>query len=121
MPDTSKFSGGVNTDKTSRVITNDFQDKAYAASIAVTTTADNTVVRVAELTGALTLTCGTTNPEIGNTVTYLFSVDGTNRVVTFGTGHQPSATLALTADKYGSATFMFNGTTWIETGRAVTA
>lgn len=121
MPNSSRFPGGENKDNTSRILTNDFQDKAYATPLAITTTKANTIVRVAQLTGALTITVGTTNPFIGDTITYLFSVDGTNRTVTFSTGHQPSATLALTASKYGSATFMFNGTTWVETGRAVTA
>lgn len=121
MPNESKFSGGANTDKTSRILTNDYQAPAYASSIAITAAADNTVVKVGQLTGALTLTIGTTAPFIGAKVTFLFSVDATNRTVTFGTGFQPSATLALTASKYGSATFMFNGSTWIETGRAVTA
>ncbi len=122
MPNSSRFTGAVTSnDKTGASMRIDSQSKTYAASIAVTTKADITTVVVGQLTGALTLTIGTTYPYIGDTVHYLFSVDGTNRTVTFGTGHQPSATLALTASKYGSATFMFNGTTWIEVGRAVTA
>lgn len=112
-------------DNTSRNITNEFQDKAYAATIAITTTKNRTLVRVAQLTGALTVTCGvgssTLPPVIGDRVTFLFSADGTNRVVTFSTGLQSSGTLTVTASKYGSAEFMFNGTTWVEVSRAVTA
>jgi hypothetical protein len=51
----------------------------------------------------------------------LFLADGTGRTVTFGTGFAPSATLAITASKHASASFVFNGALWMETGRAIQA
>jgi hypothetical protein len=124
MATTSRFPTGPSFDNTSRIITNAHQMTAYAASVAITTTYANTVVNMAQLTGALTLTIGTgttdTAPYAGDTVRFLFAADGTNRVVTFSTGFQSAGTVTVTASKYGTVAFMFNGTTWVETGRTVT-
>ncbi|RYD57015.1 MAG: hypothetical protein EOP56_09415 [Sphingobacteriales bacterium] len=125
MATTSRFAGGENNDNTYRILTHQDQAPAYAASIAITTKEYSTTVMPAQLTGALTLTIGvgtsTTAPMKGDIVRFVFSADGTNRVVTFSTGFQSAGTLTVVASKFGSASFMFNGTAWIETGRALTA
>jgi hypothetical protein len=124
MANTSRFPGGANNDNTSRILTNEVQNKAYTASIAIAAKEANTLVVVGQLTGALLLTIGTgtatTAPYTGDVVRFLFSADGTGRVVTFSTGFQAAGTLTVAANKYGSASFMFNGATWIETGRTAT-
>lgn len=111
----------VGEDNTGRIITNDYQTPAYAASIALKLGAARTTVKVATLTGALSLTAETTRPMIGDELTVLFLADGTGRTVTFSTGFAPSATLAITASKRASATFTFDGAAWVETGRAIQA
>ena len=117
-----RWGSASNQDNTFRVATREYQTPSYAASIAIATNYEYTLVKVAQLTGALTLTINADSTcWVGDEIEFLFSVDGTNRTVTFGTGFAPSATLALTASKYGSATFRFNGTVWVETGREVTA
>ncbi|RYD57285.1 MAG: hypothetical protein EOP56_08220 [Sphingobacteriales bacterium] len=124
MANTSRFPGGFNNDNTSRIITNEVLNRTYAASVAINAREANTLVNVGQLTGALSLTIGTGStssaPYIGDVVRFLFSADGTGRVVTFSTGFQSAGNLTVAANKYGSASFMFNGATWVETGRTVT-
>lgn len=126
MGTTARFTGSAGTDNTDRRAYNDYQNPAYAASIAVTTKekASNTLVQVT-LTGALTLTIGvgsaTTAPYVGDTVSFLIKSDASIRVVTFSTGFQPAGTLSTVASKTVSADFMFDGTGWQETGRAIQA
>lgn len=116
-----RFGVGPNQDQTGRVIKFDFKTPAYGATIAVHPNASKTIVKVAQLTGAATITASTVDAYAGDELIFLFAADGTGRTVTFGTGLKPSATLAVTASKFGSASFMFDGTNWIETGRAITA
>ncbi len=97
------------------------QTPAYAASIAITTTKKTTEVIPAQLTGALTVTAVVTGALIGDILIFVFSADGTNRVVTFSTNINSAGTLTVVASKFGSASFCYNGTAWIETARALTA
>lgn len=110
-----------NEDNTGRIITTDYQAPAYAASIALKLYAAKTYVKVAQLTGALSMTAETTRPQIGDELTILFNADGTARTVTFSTGFSPSATLVVAISKQASATFCFDGVSWVETGRAIAA
>lgn len=118
---TPRFTPGTNQDNTLRTVTQDYQNPAYAASIAIKTSQAYTLVNVQQLTGALTLTANVSNPFIGDELEFLFAADGTQRVVTFGTGLASSGTLTIALNKYGSAKFVFNGTTWVERSRAATA
>lgn len=126
MGTTARFTGAANKDNTDRLTFNDFQNPTYAASIAtvIKPQASNTLVHIT-LTGALTLTINvgsaTTPPYVGDQVTYLIKSDASIRVVTFSTGFQPAGTLSTVASKTVSATFMFDGTGWQETGRAIQA
>lgn len=125
MATTFRFSQGANQDNTFRTKKQDAQSKAYAATIALVCDADLTKVLVAQLTGALTLSIGvgssSTAPYVGDEVELIFSADGTNRVVTFGTGFASAGTLTVTASKKATACFMFDGAAWVEKSRAVTA
>jgi len=126
MATTPRFTGAANQDNTDRLAFNDYQNPTYAASIAtvVKPHASNTLVQIT-LTGALTLTISvgtaTTPPYVGDTVRYLIKSDASIRVVTFSAGFQPSGTLSTVASKTVSADFMFDGTGWQETGRAIQA
>lgn len=104
-----------------RALVDDVQTPVYGASIAITTTKKNTKVIVGQLTGALTLTAVLTNALAGDTLAILFGTDGTQRVVTFSTGLASVGTLTIPASKFGSTSFCYDGTEWVETGRAITA
>lgn len=84
---------------------------AYAATIALTPEAAfRTYVQPALLTGALTLTVDVTKAELGDEFVFMFSVDGTQRVVTFGTGFNASGTVTIPANKKAQAVGFFDGT-----------
>jgi hypothetical protein len=127
MATTSRFptnSTSPNQDNTGRVVTYDYQNPAYAATLNIVTTAADTVVKVGALTGAITVNIGvgssTTAPFVGDTLTLLFS-STPGETVTLGTGTSNSAgTLVIAAGKKGSISYMFDGASWVETGRAVT-
>jgi hypothetical protein len=127
MSTTVRLNGASNRDNTDAVLLNDFQEKTYAASIALVTRQNyaKTTFRVAQCTGALTLTIGvgtaTTDPQVGDTCRILLSSDATGRVVTFSTGFASSGTLTMVASKAACADFIFNGTAWQETGRSIGA
>lgn len=126
MATTSRVVPGKNQDNTGRNITQDYQAPAYAATIAITPTAQKTDVAVGQLTGAATINIGvgssTSAPYVGDEIVFLFGADsGANRVVTFGTGFASAGTLTVTLSKYASAKFKFNGTVWVEMSRAITA
>lgn len=126
MATTARFTGSAGTDNTDRRLFNDYQNPTYASSIAITTKAHaaNTLVQIT-LTGALTLTIGvgssTTAPYVGDTVKFLIKSDASIRVVTFSTGFQPAGTLSTVASKTVYAEFVFDGTGWQETSRAIQA
>lgn len=125
MATISRFSGLPSDDNTSRVITNAYLNPDYAATIDLIPFAAKTVVKVAALTGALSITIGvgtsSTPPYVGDTIEFLFAASGADRIVTFSTGFSKSGTLTVVNAKYGSASFMFDGVSWVETGRALTA
>ena len=113
---------GTNTDNTGRLITQDYLAPAYAATIALSPTQQETTVVVGALTGALTITAATTVPQVGDRMLLVFSASGANRTVTFSTGFAVSAsTLVVVSAKYGTLTCVFNGTAWVETTRSLTA
>jgi hypothetical protein len=123
MSTTARYPLGTarNNDNTLRIATAQYQAPAYAASIALKLSEALNVVQPGTLTGALSLTAETTRPQIGDTLVCLFLSDGTGRVVTFSTGFATVGTLTLVASKRGSASFMFDGVAWVETGRAIQA
>jgi hypothetical protein len=120
MPNSLNFTRGAGQDKTLRTVTQDAQQLAYAATISVTPVENVNFFQVAQLTGALTINAVVTNLFIGDTVRFMFSADATNRVVTFGTGFVSAGTVTVTASKFASVEFVFNGTSLQEVSRAVT-
>lgn len=122
---TPRYGTDASEDRTSRGLMNDYQTPDYAASIAITTADANTTVKVAQLTGNLTLTCGvgtsSTAPYVGDTLTVLFNADGSARTVTLSTGFNDAGNVVCAASKKASVSFMFDGATWVETSRGVEA
>jgi hypothetical protein len=118
---TPRFGTTPSTDNTSRVLTNYYAEPAYVATLALTPNAANAIYRPATLTGAMTINLTVTSAKVCDRLTFLFVADGTNRVVTFGTGTTSSGTLTVTASKKAAITFMFDGTAYVACGREISA
>lgn len=99
----------------------DVQTPAYTATLSVTTTQRTTKLIPAQLTGAMTINMVSTSAIAGDVLEVAFGADGTQRVVTFGTGLKTSGTMTIPATKFGGIRFMYDGTEWIATGREITA
>jgi hypothetical protein len=111
-----------NEDNTGRTITIQYQAPVYAASIALKLSEAKNYVKVGTLTGALSLTAETTRPQIGDELTIMFTADGTQRTVTLSTGLTGSAaTIVIPISKQATFTAVFDGVSWVETGRAIGA
>ena len=95
---------------------------AYAATLALSPKGYKNVYNVAQLTGAMTINLTVTGSNAGDEIVFTFSEDATGRTVTLGTGLKGSvATLVVASGKFATASFVFDGTNFIETGRAITA
>lgn len=66
----------------------------------------------AQLTGAMTINAETTVSRLTqwDEVVFWFEVDGTQRIVTFGTGFKSSGTVTIPADKGAVVRCIFDGT-----------
>lgn len=124
---TARFSGAKNTENTYVGLRADYQLLAYAASIAcvVKQGVAETLFQIAALTGALSLTINvgsaTLDPQVGDVAQFLFLSDASIRVITFSTGFKTAGTLSTVASKKAFISFMFDGTDWVEQGRAICA
>jgi hypothetical protein len=99
------------------------ESPAYAAAIEVTDqAAKRHIVSPAQLTGALTLNAtAVTKHIVGDEFVFHFSTDGTQRIVTFGTGFLSSGTVTIPANKTATARGYFNGTSICITSREISA
>lgn len=122
-----RFTGAKNTENTYVSFAADYQAPVFASTIAIAIKQQvaKTLIQPATLAGAVTFTIGVGDannpPYVGDRVEFLLVSDGTSRVATFGTGFLPTATLSVTTAKFAMISFIFNGTSWIEEGRSVTA
>lgn len=94
---------------------------AYTATLALTPDAYHTEYLVGQLTGAMTINITESEAKTNDKILFIFSADGTNRVVTFGTNLASSGTLTVTASKKASALFVYDGSDFVEVSRTVTA
>lgn len=96
---------------------------AYAATIAITDQAAKYhIFAPAQLTGALTVNAtAVTKHLLGDEFIFHFSVDGTQRIVTFGTNILSSGTITIPANKTATARGFFNGTSICLSGREISA
>jgi hypothetical protein len=97
----------------------DSQSKDYAAVVAATIENTRTHLTIAQATGAATLNL-TLSPEqaVGDELFVQTSADGTNRVITWGTGMLGVA-VTNTASKSFMHSFVFNGTAFVHQGSVV--
>jgi hypothetical protein len=121
MPATPRIVPGKNQDITSRVLTNDYQAPTYAATISPVVFAARTVIGPIAITGALTINPSIANSYIGDEMVMIFT-NGTGGalVVTTGSNISSIGTLSVAAGKKGTIYCVFDGATWVETGRAAT-
>ncbi|MPM00628.1 hypothetical protein SDC9_46856 [bioreactor metagenome] len=88
------------------------QSKDYAATVALSITAQETIVTVAELTGDVTITATTDAAvEKGAKLYVKLTSDTTARAASFTTGFEATA-VAGTISKSKRASFVYDGTQW---------
>lgn len=100
------------------------QMEAYAATSAPVLVANENnplVVSYAQLTGAMTINANVSKLKQFQHITFLFSTDASQRIVTFGTGFVSSGTLTIAASKDAVAQGIFDGTNIRITNREVQA
>lgn len=70
------------------------------------------IFNYAQLTGAMTINAATTlaNLTQWDEVIFVFEADGTQRIVTFGTGFKASGTVTIPADKGARCRGIYDGT-----------
>lgn len=89
-------------------------NQAYAAT-SIPLFATGAAVQVfsyAQLTGAMTINAATTLSRLsqGDEVIFLFEADGTERIVTFGTGFKASGTVTIPINKGATCRGIYDGT-----------
>lgn len=128
MSTVARFTGAKNTENTMVGFQRDYQSIATAATInlAVIPNAAFTLFNIALATATPTININVgaagTPPYVGDEILLIITPDATTRVITWGTGFIPTATtLSATASKITTASFIFNGTGWVQRGSATTA
>lgn len=87
----------------------------YAATVAVTITNTKTLLTIGQLTGACTLNITPSAEQaVGDELHVRVSADGTNRVITWGTGMSGNAH-TNTASKTFVHRFVYDGTNFVHT------
>lgn len=116
---TPRFGTTGNKDNTGRVLTLAYITPSFASSYAIVANASKTFVKMAELTGAQTLTATVTKCQVGDELHVMFLCDTltAGRVVTFSTNLKASGTLTVAKNKRAAIHFVFDGTYWVATGR----
>lgn len=128
MSTAARFTGAKNTENTGVGAQRDYQAIATAATInlKVIQAAAFTLfaIALATVTPTININVGDANnpPYVGDEILLIITPDATTRVITWGTGFLPTAaTLSATASKITTASFVFNGTGWVQRGSATTA
>jgi len=99
------------------------EQPAYAATLEITDqAATRHIFFPAQLTGALTVNAtNLTKAILGDEYVFHFQVDGTQRIVTFGTNILSSGTITIPANKTATARGFFNGTNICISNREISA
>ena len=90
---------------------------ASGATISLVSLHPRTIVKQA-VAAAMTINIDVTNAEAGDELTVYLANDGTQRVVTFGTGFNSSGTVTGTVDKTIVVRFQFDGSKYVEMNRS---
>lgn len=116
---TPRFGITENRDNTSRVLSHDYLTPSYAATLAIAPKKYDTTVKPATLTGAMTVNATTTDAFADDELSFLFTADGTARIVTFGTNFVSAGTLTAAISKRATIKFKFDGVAYVEVARFV--
>lgn len=124
MSTNARFSSWPGADNTDRLRDNQYLTPVYAATLTINPVKSSTLVNVGALTGAMTINLGagtaTTAPYVGDRIKFLFT-SAASQIVTFGTNCLSTGTLTVAAGKTANITMMFNGASWCEECRTITA
>lgn len=116
---TPRFGTSKNSDNTGRVLTYGYSAISYDDTVTVAPNAYETIYKYTTLTGNCIIYATETKCRVGDKVYFLFNLaSGGARTVTFGTGFTASATMVVDSAQAASVTFMYNGSNFIEIGRA---
>lgn len=111
--------GLANQDNTGRQLTYGSLAPAYSATITIAPRMYETIIKPATLTGAMTVNANEGGAKKYDRLVFIFTSDGTGRVVTFGTNFIVYGTLTLIASKQGTVTFIYDGTNYVELSRTI--
>lgn len=116
-----RYSQVPGSDNTYAIPHKQILNPSYSANIALSPDAEETLVDFEQLTGATTITSDVDLPFAMDKMKMVFAADGTNRVVTFGTGFTSAGTITCLASKNATAEFIFSShsQTWVEVSRYV--
>lgn len=129
MSTSARFTSGtgpiaLGVENSDRIRDNQFTKPAYGAVIAINPTKSFTLVQPADLGGNTTINIGVGNgtgaPFVGDKINILFT-SAPGATVTPGTGTLSTGALVIPATKTANLNFIFNGVSWCESGRAITA
>lgn len=114
---TGVFQPGI--DNTDRVIANQIINPTWTGgTMAIKPNAARTLMKYSPL-GANTLSVATGPAYLGDKLDIMFLGDATQRTMTYGNGFSPvSSTQVVALTKTSTASFVFDGTAWVETGRS---
>lgn len=117
--------GPPQNDNTGRVLTYALKTVATTSATATLTQVPNafeTVIKIGTLSHALSDSLNSSLSYVGDKVTFVFTADGSGRVVTFTGSLHSVGTVSVGASLTATTTFIYMGTSgWIEVGRAVNA
>lgn len=105
-------------DNTGRNLTLELKTPTSAATYTLAPRASKTYVKMTTLAADLGVTAIVTSAKVCDELVFIFVADGSARTVTFNAGLVPSATMVVDASSKATVSFVFDGTAFIETGRA---
>jgi hypothetical protein len=115
-----RFGTPPSGDNTGQSVTYAYSNVAYGAGLKINPNAFETVVTVGTLTGTQTDTVYVKNSHVCDRLTLVFVSDtaAAGHVVTFGLNFVSTGTLTVNTSKKATASFIFDGTAYVETARA---
>ncbi len=109
---TPRFGTTPNKDNTGRILTYSYLTPAYATPYTFIANNSETTIKMATLTGALTVNSTVTKCQAADKLNLVFTADGSNRIVSLATGFTAQNDTVL-ANTTHYLTFIFNGVKWI--------
>ena len=96
-----------------------YSEPAYAATLAITPNARESVYKVGALTGAITINATVTDCSAGDRIYFMFEASGGTRVVTLGSNIDASGTISIADTKTAGFSAIYNGSAFVPLGREI--